>query len=130
MRQDRTHSDSFETWQHLVTSVTANAADLTHLEVPRQKLEAMLAEVKDLNARQAALTAGKQDASKRIEELVNNGRKLATFLKTGVREHYGNKAEKLAEFRLQPFRGRKLKQPEAPAPAGATAPKPAVEPHP
>ncbi|HEX7185186.1 MAG TPA: hypothetical protein VF756_25395 [Thermoanaerobaculia bacterium] len=35
------------------------------------------------------------------------GRKLATFLRTGVKQHYGNRSEKLAEFDLQPFRGRK-----------------------
>jgi len=127
MRQDRKQSDSLDTWQHLVTSVAANAADLAQLDMPRQKLDGMLKEVKDLTATQAALAASKQEASKRIEQLVNNGRKVATVLKVAVREHYGTRSEKLAEFRLQPFRGRKAK---APIPTPELAPHPAAEPKP
>jgi hypothetical protein len=123
MRQDRKQSESFDKWQHIVTSVAANAVDLPHLESSRQKLETMLTEVKDLTLRQAALTAGRQEVSKRLEELVNGGRKLATFIRTGVREHYGTESEKLAEFRLQPFRGRKVKELKAPVPT-AVHPKP------
>jgi hypothetical protein len=123
MRQDRNKADSFDTWQNLVTSVAANATDLAHLEVPRVKLDGLLKDGKDLTATQAALTASKQDVSKRIEDLVVNGRKLATVLKVAVREHYGARSEKLAEFRLQPFRGRKVK---APAPSPESAPPPAV----
>jgi len=120
MRQDRTTSDSFNRWENIVTAVAANAADLTHLEAPGQKLNAMLTEVRDLTARQAVLTASKQDISKRIAELVKSGRTLAAFIQTGVKQHYGTEAEKLAEFRLQPFRGRKVKEQL----------KPAVEPKP
>lgn len=29
---------------------------------------------------------------------------LNTFLNAGIREHYGNRSEKLVEFGLQPFR--------------------------
>ncbi|HEX3527221.1 MAG TPA: hypothetical protein VH988_09150, partial [Thermoanaerobaculia bacterium] len=95
MRQEKKQADSFDMWQHLVTSVVANATDLAHLEVPRLKLEGMLKEVKDLTASQSALTASKQDASKRIEELVVSGRRLATALKVAVKEHYGIRSEKL-----------------------------------
>lgn len=31
------------------------------------------------------------------------------MLRASVKEHYGPKAEKLTEFGVQPFRGRKLK---------------------
>jgi hypothetical protein len=103
--------------------VAANAVDLPHLESSRQKLETMLTEVKDLTLRQASLAASKQEVSKRLEELLNGGRKLATFIQNGVKEHYGAEAEKLAEFRLQPFRGRKAKEQKAPFPV-AVDPKP------
>ena len=53
--------------------------------------------------------ASKQEASKRIEGLVVSGRRLAAVLKAKVKEHYGARSEKLTEFRLQPFRGRKVK---------------------
>jgi len=41
------------------------------------------------------------------------GKKLVTFLRTGVKEHYGNRAEKVAEFGVQPFR-RRTRQAVAP----------------
>jgi outer membrane murein-binding lipoprotein Lpp len=115
MRQDRTKSDSFHRWDNLVTAVAANATDLSHLETSRQKLDTMLTEVRDLTARQAVLSASKQDVSKRITELVRSGRKVAAFIQAGIREHYGAEAEKLTEFRLQPFRGRKVKEQLKPA---------------
>lgn len=128
MRQERKQADSFDMWQHLVTSVAANSTDLAHLEVPRLKLDGMLKEVKDLTATQSALTAGKQEASKRIEGLVVSGRRLAAVLKAAVKEHYGTRSEKLTEFRLQPFRGRKVKAVPAAVPPAEPAPQPAEAP--
>ena len=64
----------------------------------------MNAELKDLTAEQASLTAGKQEVSKRIADLVQAARKLLTFVDVVVKEHYGNRAEKLVEFGVQPFR--------------------------
>lgn len=85
-------------------ALAANTEEIPHLEAPRVRLEAMSAELKDLTAQQASLTAAKQDVSKRIAELVQAARKLLTFLDVGVKEHYGNRAEKLVEFGLLPFR--------------------------
>jgi hypothetical protein len=61
---------------------------------------------------QAAARALKQDASKRLEALVAEGRKVDTFLTTCLREHYGADSEKLAEFLIKPFRGRRAKPAE------------------
>lgn len=85
-------------------ALAANSVEIPHLEAPRGRLEVMSAELKDLTAQQASLTAAKQDVSKRIAELVQAARKLLTFLDVGVKEHYGNRAEKLVEFGLLPFR--------------------------
>lgn len=86
------------------TALTANSAELPMLELPRVRLEAMNAELKDLTAQQASLTAGKQEVSKRIADLVQAARKLLTFVDVVVKQHYGNRAEKLVEFGVQPFR--------------------------
>jgi hypothetical protein len=85
-------------------ALATNTEEIPHLQAPRVRLEAMSAELKDLTAQQASLTAAKQDVSKRIAELVQAARKLLTFLDVGVKEHYGNRAEKLVEFGLLPFR--------------------------
>jgi len=85
-------------------ALAANSADLPHMEVPRQKVDAMLTELKDLTTQQASLTASKQDISKRLAALNNEGQRMITFVDVGVRQHYGTQSEKLVEFGQQPFR--------------------------
>jgi hypothetical protein len=85
-------------------ALAANSADLPHLEGHRLKLDGVLGQLKDLKTQQASLTAAKQEISRRFLQVLNEGQKLMTFLDTGVREHYGNRSEKLVEFGQQPFR--------------------------
>jgi hypothetical protein len=85
-------------------ALAANSADLPHMDVPRQKVEAVLIELKDLTSQHASLTAAKQDISKRLNELHTDGKRLMTFVDAGVRQQYGNRAEKLVEFGQKPFR--------------------------
>lgn len=85
-------------------ALTANSTELPHLEGTRQMVVSVLAELKDLTAQQASLTAAKQELTKRLVTLNNEGLKLLTFVDVGVRQHYGNRSEKLVEFGQQPFR--------------------------
>ncbi|HEY9422682.1 MAG TPA: hypothetical protein VIW92_14795 [Thermoanaerobaculia bacterium] len=96
-------------WQELAGSLASNSTDLPHLEAHRTRLAELLKQAQELSLQQAALTASKQDISKQLDFLLDEGRKLATFLRVGVRQHYGNRAEKLVEFRLKPFRSRRRK---------------------
>jgi len=90
----------------MTAALAANAAELPHLEGVRLKLAANLSEAQEVAKQQAAFTAGKQEASRRFRKLVTEGQRLANGLRTLLKEHYGIRAEKLAEFNLQPFRGR------------------------
>ncbi|HEX7183634.1 MAG TPA: hypothetical protein VF756_17495 [Thermoanaerobaculia bacterium] len=94
-------------WEWLDKKLEAYMADFPHLEAPRLRLREMIGLGLELMAQQALHTAGKQEATQRLQALLADGRKLATFLRTGVKQRYGNRSEKLAEFDLQPFRGRK-----------------------
>jgi len=85
-------------------ALAANIAELPQLEVTRGALDALLGEVNSLRAQQASLAAEKQEVSKRLAARLNEGQKLMTFVDAGIRQHYGNRAEKLVEFGLQPFR--------------------------
>jgi hypothetical protein len=82
--------------------------------------------VGDLLAEQASLAASKQDVSKRLQALIAEGRQLAAFLRAGVRQRYGTRSEKLTAFHLQPFRGRKVTDPEEKAKKKRPADTPAV----
>jgi hypothetical protein len=85
-------------------ALAANSNELSHLEVPVGKLNLLLGQAKDLTAQQASLTASKQEVSKRLTAVLREAQFLRTFLDAGIREHYGNRSEKLVEFGLRPFR--------------------------
>ena len=114
-------------------ALAANIAEIPHLEVPRQMVNATLAEMKSLTAQQASLTAAKQGVTKRLAALSVEAQKLLTFVDVGVRQHYGNRSEKLVEFGQQPFRSQpRIKlvevsaKPEAPRPVPAEPAEPPV----
>jgi hypothetical protein len=110
-------------WQHLLNTVTANAVELPHLEAPRGKLAAQLARAQEINQQQDALTASKQEMSKQFRLVVTEGQRLANAMRAMIKAHYGIRTEKLAEFGLQPFRGRnrKAKKPDPETPAATPA---------
>jgi hypothetical protein len=110
-------SDVIKHWQNLVSALADNIGDLQHLSTRFVKLQDFLGEAIQAIQEQAAARASKQDASRRLESLLSEGQKVATFLNVGIREHYGNRSEKLAEVHLQPLRGRRpATQTEPPPP--------------
>ena len=117
------YSDFVTRWEKLIVALLANIAELPHLEVPRAKLQALLEEVRTLVSQQDVHTASKQQVSQRLKVLLADGKKLATFLRTGIKEHFGNRNEKLVEFNVQPFR-RKKAEPVVKPPPTEPAPQP------
>jgi hypothetical protein len=105
--------------QRFHVKLEANSADLAHLEVPRAQLTALLTRVDELSKQQGAMRAGKQEASQEFRTLISDGQRLGSGLRKMVTIHYGPRSEKLTEFDLQPFRGRKAKAP-APTPTPTT----------
>jgi hypothetical protein len=86
-------------------AVEASLEEVPHLRDPWDRLTLLLERAKELVAKQAALTAAKQEVSKELAEAIMEGRKVLTFLDTGLRLHYGSRSEKLVGFGQQPFRG-------------------------
>ncbi len=114
------YSDHIGHWASLLAAILENEGNLPHLAIPRDQLQAFLTEARGLLAAQAAQAAAKQQTSRRLEEVVNLGSKLATSLRVSIKVVYGNRSEKLTEFHMQPFRGRTRSAttppgPEAPA---------------
>jgi type II secretory pathway component PulF len=124
MSQETTNAGMQGDWKRLVVAIEANAAELGHLEVPRVKLGGLLAQAEEINKQHKALTASKLEASRQLKLLMTEGQRLSNALRTMLREHYGIRAEKLAEFGLQPFRGRNRKSKKAPAEPTPTEPTP------
>ncbi|HZF11786.1 MAG TPA: hypothetical protein VFE33_23615 [Thermoanaerobaculia bacterium] len=126
MSKENTYSGKLGDWQRLLAPIAANAADLPHLATSSAQLETLLAEGLVATKAQAVHVAAKQDLSKQVRGVITEGERLATLLRQAIKQHYGIRAEKLSEFGIQPFRGRKGKKdnPETPPPPTTTPPPP------
>lgn len=114
--KETTYAGMLGSWQRWIKALLANVPDLGHLEVLRAQLDELAAQGQELIRSQSELTAAKQEASQKLRVVMVEGQRLMTILKLAVKQHYGIDSEKLAEFGVQPFRGRRRKAAEPPAP--------------
>lgn len=114
--RETTYKGKLGEWERLMAMVAANNGDLGHLTVMRERLASLLTQAQDVASRQAVHTAAKQEASQDLRSVIVEGDRIATLLRGMVKQHYGIGSEKLAEFGVQPFRGRTRKKPEGPPP--------------
>jgi len=125
MGDETTYSGVLGELGRLGSALSANAEELVHLEGPRGRLDKIYSEAQQVAQQQAALTATKQEASKRLKVLLGEGKRVANGMSRFLREHYGTRSEKLTEFGLKPFRGRAPKAaPGTPEPTSTLAPNP------
>jgi hypothetical protein len=121
MARETTQAGKLGEWQQLLEPLLANAAELAHLQVSRDKLSALAAQGLSLTRDQAVHVASRQQVTRRIQDVFVDGDRLAALLRKAITEHYGPRSEKLTEFGLQPFRGRRRTAP-LPAPPDSEAP--------
>ncbi|HEY2737645.1 MAG TPA: hypothetical protein VGK45_04520, partial [Thermoanaerobaculia bacterium] len=76
-------------WSRLGDGLEANAPDYPNLEGKRLQLAEMTAQADKLLVKRNALEAEKRQTTKDLRDLLENGRKLANFLRVSMREHYG-----------------------------------------
>ena len=135
MARETTYAGILGFLQRLNVTMEANKEQLPQLEPYRLKLGAIVTRALGLSQDQAALKASRQEASKQFRQLLVDGQRVADVVRTAVRDHFGPREEKIAEFGLQPFRGRKVKAATEkptpntpnppttpPAPAGSASP--------
>jgi hypothetical protein len=84
------------------------------MERTHERLRGKLDEIGKLLAERAAYDASKQEATRKIYQLMDEGRRTATVLRALLRERLGPESEQLAAFNIQPFRGRKRSSKKAP----------------
>ena len=108
--RETTYKGKLGEWERLTAMLNASATDLGHLQVMRGQLASLLSQAQDASSRQAVHTVAKQEASQEIQTLIVEGDRLVSLLRAAVKQHYGVESEKLAQFGLQPFRGRKRKK--------------------
>jgi hypothetical protein len=117
MQNETTYSGILGEWQRLLDAMSANTTNLPHLEAARQLFVDHLNETQALLRRQAAQTAEKQQSSQDLRVKISDGQRMATMLRQGIKQYFGIRSEKLAEFGLNPYRGKNSrKKPEDPDP--------------
>jgi len=92
----------------LIHSVTPEVlAAVPEITDAHARLSGMIAEVNSLWVERAVYESRKQAATKRIDQIVEDARKTATYVRRGLSLHFGADSEQLTAFRMKPFRGRK-----------------------
>jgi hypothetical protein len=107
MQRQQTKAAKLGALQKFRDSLSANQANLPHLEGSVSQFDTLVTKAHELTARQGALAAEKQDISKQFVDTLTEAERLSTVLRLAVKQHFGIRSEKLTEFDLQPFRGRK-----------------------
>ena len=128
--RETTQSGQLGEWKRLRSALQVNQAELPQLAIQMTQFDTLVGQAEDLFQSQAALAADKQEASRQLAKLVADCQRLSTVLRFELKQFYGPSAEKLTEFGIQPFRGRKRLTPPTPPPAEETdpaTPAPAVE---
>ena len=112
-------------WMGLTGGVTPElAASQPHIRDAVNKLIAFQEEMDRLIQEQAFHDARKQEATQRINEILGEGRIVATVLQASLKQHLGSRNEQLAAFGIKPFRGLKRARKAA---KKAAAPEPSHE---
>jgi hypothetical protein len=122
------YADHIKEWEDLSTSLLPSATEAPQIEIQRAALQKMLDQARDLTTQQAMFQAQKQEVSGQLGALMKEGKRLASVLRATVKQHYGIRNEKLIQFGIQPFRGRKVKA--TPPPDGSPTPTPTPAPQP
>jgi hypothetical protein len=119
---ETTYSGIFGGAQRFHASLETTVREIPHLEAGRLRLGDALGRAQSLLTQQATMTAAKQELSQELKTTMEDIRFLMTILRKAVRQHFGKRSEKLAEFVLQPFRGRKAANNSIPPPEPIPAP--------
>ncbi|HEX3554176.1 MAG TPA: hypothetical protein VIA62_13200 [Thermoanaerobaculia bacterium] len=121
MARETKHTGILGDLQRLSGTMDANKEQLPQMEPFRLKLTGILTQALDAARQQAALKVTKQESSKQLRKLLSEGQRVANVVRTAVKDHFGPREEKVAEFGIQPFRGRKVK-PATATPTPSTTP--------
>lgn len=104
-------------WKTLGGGLEQNAGDNRNLEEHRLVLADLAEKADALLAQRNALEAEKQAVTRELQTILEEGRRVASLLRAGMKLRYGNRSEKLVEFGLHPLRRRSRKPKDSePAP--------------
>lgn len=105
MAQEWLYMNTVNGWDKMDAAVSANAEMVPNLEVIVVGLRGKSERARSLFAQQAAVTALKQEVTKELQLVIQEGNAVMKCLREGVKAYLGKDNEKLIEFGVQPYRG-------------------------
>jgi peptidoglycan hydrolase CwlO-like protein len=93
-------------WEQLIGACEANVEDLGFLLELQEELRDLSERAKELSVRQDALNARKQQVTRDLDQVKEQGRAIALRVREGARTRYGKRSAKLIEFGMRPRKGR------------------------
>ena len=106
-------------WEKLAQSIDEETtAAAPQLQLIHEKLQKLLVELRELAVEQKLLDSRKQAVTRRMNEILEEGRKAAFALKVNLKLHFGNRNEELLRFGIQPLRGKRRSAKPEPSPDG------------
>jgi hypothetical protein len=98
-------------WKELSDKVTPEILEGDPLlQLAHGKLQGHVEEINRLIVERNFHEARRQETTRRIQEILEEGRKEATFLRFSLKQRFGERSEELVRFGMKPFRGRKRKK--------------------
>ena len=127
MAQEWQYMNTVNGWDKLDVAVTANSTQVPEAEVNLPGLRERSQKARNLFAKQAALTAAKQEVTKELQQVIQEGNARARVIREALRTYLGKDSEKLIEFGVLPFRGL-TRKPAEKRPASETSAPPVPAP--
>ena len=120
------NADHLKRWDVILVAAESNSSE-PGFEDLRVRLESAFESAKNALAQQALMRSQLQQATRDLESFMADGKEAFSRLRLVVKGRYGLKAEKLAEFGLQPLRPpQKSKAKETPPEEGRSTPQAAT----
>ncbi|HWM89415.1 MAG TPA: hypothetical protein VN493_01465 [Thermoanaerobaculia bacterium] len=124
------YMNKVNSWEKMDVALSANAEQVPKIEINLPELREKSQRARALFAQQAVLMAAKQEITRELQQVIQDGDALMKFLREGLKAHYGKDSDKLTEFGIQPFRGltrRSVEKPEPPLPETVAPSTPSAE---
>ena len=102
MSDVRLYMNKVTWWETLDTAVTTN--QVPNLEGSLPKLRDKSKRMRELYSQHSALAAARQVITQEMQQLIEEGDQVVRVVREAVKDHYGKRSEKLAEFGIPTLR--------------------------
>jgi hypothetical protein len=126
IRNVSSYPEILTSWERMHAALSANPEEFADLQPHFEQLRALLDQGHELAIAQDKAASERQLAAKQLQAIIREGRRLATFLRQGLKVRFGPQSDRLVAFGIQPERkrGPRVQQPTQTEPTAPPSPTP------